>query len=110
MLNRLWNDQAGFVVSAELVLIATILVIGLIVGWATVRDQVLQELGDVAAAISQFNQSYSWSAVTGHTSSVAGTYFDDTADFCDAADEVQAEGFEPVCIDLSVEATVGEDT
>lgn len=108
MLNRLWNDQAGFVVSAELVLIATILVIGLIVGWATVRDQVMQELGDVAAAISQINQSYTWSAVTGHTSSVAGTIFDDTADFCD--EEAQLEGSEPMCIDLSVEATVGEGT
>lgn len=109
MLNRLWNDQAGFVVSAELVLIATILVIGLIVGWATVRDQVVQELGDVAAAISDINQSYTWSAVTGHTSSVAGTFFDDTTDFCDEDGDGGAD-IEPHCIDLSVQETVGEDT
>jgi Flp pilus assembly pilin Flp len=108
MLKRLWNDEAGFVVSAELVLIATILVIGLIVGWATVRDQVVQELGDVAAAIAVINQSYTWSAVTGHTSSVAGTYFDDTTDFCD--EDPNPPGTEPLCIDLLVDATVGEDT
>ena len=108
MLKKLWNDEAGFVVSAELVLVATIMVIGLLVGWATVRDQVVQELGDVAAAISNLNQSYTWSAVTGHSSSVAGTYFDDTVDFCDE-DESDPE-IEPMCIDLFVDANVGEDT
>lgn len=108
MLKKLWDDEAGFVVSAELVLIATILVIGLIVGWATVRDQVVQELGDVAAAISNINQSYTWSAVTGHSSSVAGTYFDDTVDFCD--EDASEPGVEPLCIDLWMPANVGEDT
>lgn len=32
MLHRLWNDEDGFVISAELVLVATIVVIGLILG------------------------------------------------------------------------------
>jgi len=108
MLKKLWDDETGFVVSAELVLIATILVIGLIGGWATVRDQVIQELGDVAGAISNINQSYSWSAVTGHSSSVAGSYFDDTLDFCD--EDTSDPGFEPLCIDLLMPANVGEDT
>ena len=47
----LWNDENGFVVSSELILIATILVIAMVVGLQTVRDAVLQELGDVANAI-----------------------------------------------------------
>ncbi len=81
MFCRLWTDDAGFVVSAELVLIATILVIGILVGFVTVRDQVVQELADIAAAVTQINQSYSFSAVTGHSSSTAGTLFDDTPDF-----------------------------
>ena len=34
LLHRIWMDEAGFVVSTELVLIATILVIGLVVGLA----------------------------------------------------------------------------
>ena len=106
-MRKLWNDEAGFIVSAELVLIATIMVIGLIVGLATVRDQVIQELADVAAAISDINQSYSWSAVTGHTSSVAGTMFDDTTDFCDE-DGDGATDAAAHCIVLTVPATTGE--
>jgi len=81
MFCRLWTDDAGFVISAELVLIAAILVIGLLVGLATVRDQLVQELADIAAAVTQTNQSYVFSGVTGHTSSTAGTSFDDAADF-----------------------------
>jgi Flp pilus assembly pilin Flp len=85
MMQKLWNDESGFIVSAELVLIATILVIGMIVGLVTVRDHVVQELGDIAGAIGQLNQSYSFSGVTGHTSQTAGTIFEDYVDTCDAA-------------------------
>jgi len=46
MLTKFWNDEAGFVVSSELrVNSGTILVLGVVVGLATVRDQVVQELG-----------------------------------------------------------------
>ena len=89
MLKALLNDEAGFVVSTELVLIATILVIGLIVGQTTLRDQVVTELADVADAVSAIDQSYAFSDVTGHASSTAGTLFDDTADFCDTNDNGQ---------------------
>ena len=53
-----WRDERGFTASTELVLIGTILIIGMIVGLATYRDQVVQELGDAAMAVSQQNQSY----------------------------------------------------
>ncbi len=97
MLHRIWKDEAGFVVSTELVLIATILVIGLVVGLATVRDQVVQELGDLALAIGNVNQSYVYEGVTGHTSATAGSEFLDNQDFCevDGDDPVSAE---PACI------------
>jgi hypothetical protein len=106
VLTQLWQDDLGFVVSSELVLVGTILVIGMIVGLATVRDQVVQELGDVGLAIGQINQSYSWSGITGHTSSVAGSAFVDTLDFCD---EIGIPGDPPACIAI-VDATPGEDT
>lgn len=80
---RLWQDDAGFVVSTELVLVATLLVIGITVGQATLRDAVISELADTADAINQINQSYSFTAVTGHSSSVSGTTFTDVEDFCD---------------------------
>lgn len=83
MFQQLWNDENGFVVSTELVLIATVLVLGMIVGLTTLRDQVIAELADVAAAFSNSNQSYSFSGITGHSSSTAGSVFDDNTDFCD---------------------------
>ncbi len=92
MLKALLNDEAGFVVSTELVLVATILVIGLIVGQTTLRDQVVTELGDLSVAVSAIDQSYQFSEVTGHSSSTAGSQFVDAEDFCDV-DNDGAQGF-----------------
>ena len=100
---RLWEDDLGFVVSAELILVATILVLGMIVGLVSLRDQIVQELGDVAAAFSQLNQSYSFSGITGHTSITAGSQFIDFTDFCDTP--IDAAAVAPVCIEF-VDATV----
>lgn len=57
------KKQAGFIVSAELILIATILVIGLIVGMTAVRDATVAELEDVAEAIGALDQSYTFFGV-----------------------------------------------
>lgn len=46
--------QAGFVVSAEMMLIALILAIGLITGWVKLRDQSLAEIKDTMAAIDAY--------------------------------------------------------
>ncbi|MDY0168229.1 MAG: hypothetical protein RBS80_16895 [Thermoguttaceae bacterium] len=96
MLHRLWKDDAGFVVSTELVLVATILVIGMVVGLATVRNAVVQELADVATAIGSINQSYTYTGVEGRinedtdepTSATAGSSFTDQLDFCDQDGDV----------------------
>ena len=61
---QLWRDERGFIQSAELVLSATLVVIGMIVGLATFRDATVQELADTGAAVGQLNQSYSV-AITG---------------------------------------------
>ncbi len=96
LLSRFWRDEAGFVISSELVLVATILVIGMIAGLNTVKDQVVQELGDVASAVSNVNQSYAYEGVTGHTSATAGSLYLDQNDFCDTpADPPNAE---PACL------------
>ncbi len=84
---QLWNDNAGFVVSTELILIATVLVIGMLVGLVSVRDQVVQELADVAAAVGDLNQSYEYNGVLGHTSRTAGSDFIDLTDACDTPGE-----------------------
>jgi hypothetical protein len=99
---KLWNDEAGFIVSAELVLIATILVLGMIVGLVSVRDQVVQELADIAQAFGNISQSYSFSGITGHTSSTAGSILDDQTDYCDGTNPVSGSG--SVCISVQEEA------
>ncbi len=86
-LKRFWSDDAGFVVSAELILVATVAVIGLLVGLAAVRDGVVSELSDVAGAIQDVNQSYSIDGVVGHNANTAGFNFLDGTDECDNNDQ-----------------------
>jgi hypothetical protein len=82
---ELWADEGGFIVSAELVLVATILVIGMIVGLTVLRNQVVQELVDVGQAIGSMSQSYALAGVKkcGVAYSDGGSYTDKT-DFCQA--------------------------
>lgn len=71
MFTQLWNDENGFVISAELVLVATILVIGLIVGLAEVQNAVVNELNDVGDAVGSLNQSFFFH---GHSSNSGGQH------------------------------------
>jgi len=82
-LRRLWSDDAGFIVSAELVLVATILVIGMIVGLVMVRNQVVQELVDVSQALGNLNQTYAFGGIfkAGKALTGGASYWD-VADFC----------------------------
>lgn len=82
-MRNLWKDEAGFIVSAELVLIATILVIGLIVGLSEVQTALVTELNDVSCAIGSLNQSYYFRGFSGCKSFTAGSNFHDRVDVCD---------------------------
>lgn len=84
---NLWNDDAGFIISMELILIATIAVIGLITGLTAVRDAVVAELSDVAGSVQDLNQSYAFTGVTGHSGDTAGSGFEDALDHCDDAED-----------------------
>lgn len=86
--NVLWNDEAGFIISIELVLIATICVIGLITGLTAIRDAVVCEISDVAGAIQDMNQSYTYNGVNGHSGSSAGSDFVDARDHCDDREDL----------------------
>jgi hypothetical protein len=66
----LWHDERGFVVSAELVLMATIACIGLIVGLISYRDAIMQELADTGAAVNALNQSYSFAILENTTAGI----------------------------------------
>lgn len=83
LLNNLMNDEAGFIVSAELVIVATVGVLAMIVGLAEVGFNVNSELEDIGAAIGSMNQSFHVSGTCGHKGHVGGSCFTDTKDFCD---------------------------
>jgi hypothetical protein len=48
----------------DVILVSTILVLGTIAGLVCLRNQVLQELSDVANAVGSLDQSYSYSSRT----------------------------------------------
>jgi len=74
LLKQLLDDEAGFIVSAELVLIATIAVISMVVGLSQVSRAVNEELYDVAQAFNSVNQSYRYDQENSRRN---GSRFDD---------------------------------
>lgn len=55
---KLLNDEAGFLLSAELILVSTILTLGMIVGLSDLSHAVNQELDEAAWAFDSVNNSY----------------------------------------------------
>lgn len=88
LFGRFWREEHGAIVSAEIMLVASILVIGVIVGLSALRDSVVTELADVAQALANVSQSYSFSGVSGHHAFSGGGAFTDLADFCDTKDSL----------------------
>lgn len=87
MLMKLYRDEHGVVISAELALVLTIVVIGVIVGLSEVAKTVNTELNDISNAIGALDQSFGFtgyhSRIGKNTSFVAGTTWHDTVDDCD---------------------------
>jgi hypothetical protein len=65
LLYQLWNDEDGFVLSTELVLISSVLGIGVITGATSARDQLVQEMIDTGRTITSITQQYRQAALTG---------------------------------------------
>lgn len=82
-IHRFWRDQRGEVSMSSVLLLTVILAIGAIVGLTTLRDQLVQEFGDVGVALESLNQSYS---------SAFGTFTDPGTTLTDPA------GAPPACI------------
>ena len=91
MLNKLFRDESGVIISAELALVLTIAVLAMVVGLSEVAVAVNTELNDISNAIGSLNQTYSYTGFVGNDtgsgkvkSKVAGSKFNDGADDCDA--------------------------
>lgn len=78
MLKKLWSDDAGAIIAAEYLFVATILVIGIIVGLASVRDAVNTELAELANAYLALSQGYILSGQSGCCSATDGSQTIDT--------------------------------
>jgi len=88
VLKALWNDNAGFVISTELILVSTIAVLGLMVGLTEVASGVNHELEDVASAVGSMNQSYTFWGFSGCKATTVGSCFADLADECDGQGDI----------------------
>ena len=99
MFKKLWMDEGGATISAELALVGTILVIGVVVGLSAVQDAVVTELADLGAAVANLNQSYSSGGATGHHAASAGQGFQDSTDSCDSDDCAQG-GVNSRCVTI----------
>jgi hypothetical protein len=92
--HALYRDERGFVLSAELIIIATVLVLGLITAFACVQAAVVGELKDVGSAIGSLNQSYCYSGMKGCLSwcgTRSRTYGSAFFDEADSPDELRAD-------------------
>jgi len=58
MLRKFFNDEAGFVLSAEMIIIATLTIGAAVIGAAAVRDSIVNEYDDVADSIGALDQSW----------------------------------------------------
>ena len=88
LINKLIRDEAGFIVSAELVLISTIAVLGLVVGLSEVSINVNNELEDVGSAFSAMNQGFSAQGASGHKGRKGCSSFEDGCDFCAGQNDI----------------------
>jgi hypothetical protein len=91
LMNCLYRDEAGFIVSAELVLVSTIVVLGLIVGLSEISININNELEDVGSAFGSITQSFCYSGACGHKGSMSGSCFQDQADNCDGQFDINCD-------------------
>ena len=74
------RDEAGFIVSAELILVSSIAVLSLVVGLTEISTSINNELNDVASAFGSINQSYSFNGLCGTKGHWSGSRHKDCKD------------------------------
>jgi len=91
MLNKFWMDEKGVILSAEIVMLGTILVLGMIVGLVEVQSAVVAEMSDLGDAIGNMDQSYQTAGIVslkqngfcGIKAATYGASYIDQPDVCD---------------------------
>jgi hypothetical protein len=73
MLKNLWNDDCGALIAMEFLFVATILVIGIIVGLVAVRNAINAELTILGDVILSLNPSFTFSGQSGCCAETEGS-------------------------------------
>jgi len=76
------KQSKGFVLTAELILLVTILILGSVIGMVSMRDSLNAEMDDVSEAIGALDQGYEFDGIVNDqaTATIAGSTWDDAID------------------------------
>jgi len=107
---RLWRDERGVVNSTDVILMTTIVGLGLVVGLVVLRNQLVQEFGDLGTAVGALDQGYEVQErnITSSSGeqSVAGSDYQDESDVGDGDD---LPGQPPAGISITTPSPVVEN-
>jgi Flp pilus assembly pilin Flp len=78
LMRKFWRDDCGALISAEFLFVATILVIGVIIGLTNVRAALNAELTELGNAFLALSQGFAISGLSGSNGSVDGSQAFDT--------------------------------
>ncbi len=103
LLKQLYRDESGVIASVDMILLCVLLGLGVLVGIVSLRNQIVQEFGDMATAIGRLDQSYSYVGDNAPKLRckdcwVAGSSYKDRSD---VGDECDVAGQEPAGISVA---------
>jgi hypothetical protein len=101
------RGEEGFLLSTEALLIGTITVLGLIVGLAEIRNNVVQELGDFSQAVAQLSQDYAYTSVS--DTNVPSGIWTYGSIFSDSTDIQQAQATDANGITVTTQAPIDNE-
>ena len=90
MLKNIWSDESGALLSVELILLMVITVIGITVGMVVLRDAIVTELQDLAAAINSVDAGFGWGQLE-YGSATSSAYVNGST--YNSANQVEGAGF-----------------
>lgn len=73
--NELWRDDRGAILTAEMVMVGSVVVLGSVVGLSAASNAVNDELTEVASALRSFDQSFVIAGQSNCRAWKAGSYY-----------------------------------
>ncbi len=105
---QLWQDERAIVTVESMLLVVAISSLGAIVGLVTLRDHIVQQLGDSAVALDHLDQSFEYNLVrdgNGNGNLSDDGDFELSGSFRDSSTLIDATGQPPACMNISLGPT-----